>query len=337
MNGRQRAHAILSRRGEEAAAWMGHPSKEIIPVLATAWGVAPEREALARRAGDDLRWIPADSAWRPGDPRPLFGPRFDQPGAAALQPEDSLVGAETPAQVARFRWPSAADCDFTGIWQAVESHPEQLVMTGMWSPLFHHVADIFGMERYFILMHENPALVDAVTERVTDFLVEANDRFWQGVRDPDAVMFFGNDFGSQLDLLISPAMFRRFVLPSLKRVIDSAKRHGRLVAMHSCGAVARILPDLIDAGIDALHPLQARARGMSADALAQYRGHLAFIGGIDAQGLLPFGTPAQVQDEVRRVHGLLGPNLIVSPSHEELLPNVPPENILAMMEAARAL
>jgi len=73
---------------------------------------------------------------------------------------------------------------------------------------------------------------------------------------------------------------------------------------------------------------------MDAESLARrFKGRIAFVGGIDTQELLVHGTPEEVKAEVRRVMGLLGPNLVVSPSHEALLPNVPPENVLAMSEA----
>jgi uroporphyrinogen decarboxylase len=99
--------------------------------------------------------------------------------------------------------------------------------------------------------------------------------------------------------------------------------------------VYRVIPDLIEMGVDALHPLQALAANMDADTLArEFGGRIAFIGGIDTQQLLDHGTPEQVKEGVRRVKALLGPRLVVSPSHEAVLPNVPPENIEAMAQAA---
>lgn len=105
--------------------------------------------------------------------------------------------------------------------------------------------------------------------------------------------------------------------------------------LHSCGSIYRIIPDLIDAGVDALHPIQAAAAGMSAKDLAQYKNDLVFVGGIDAQTFFVDATPQQIADEVKRVREILGPNYIVSPSHEEILPNVPAANMLAMAKAAK--
>jgi uroporphyrinogen decarboxylase len=77
------------------------------------------------------------------------------------------------------------------------------------------------------------------------------------------------------------------------------------------------------------------AKNMDAESLAsQYRGKVVFMGAVDTQRILPFGTPEEVKAEVRRLRKLFGNNYIVSPSHETLLPNVPPENVAAMVEAA---
>ena len=106
--------------------------------------------------------------------------------------------------------------------------------------------------------------------------------------------------------------------------------------MHSCGAIDEIIPDLIDVGVDVLHPLQAQAQNMDAESLsAKYRDQIVFLGGVDTQQLLPFGTPEQVRDEIQRLKKLFGERFIVSPSHEALLPNVSVENALAMYETAR--
>ena len=104
--------------------------------------------------------------------------------------------------------------------------------------------------------------------------------------------------------------------------------------LHSCGSVAKVIPDIIDAGIDGLHPIQALAAGMDAENLAEkFRDKIVFIGGVDTQVLLREGTAKQIKDDVKRLKRLFGNNFIVSPSHEAIMPDVPPENILAMHRA----
>jgi uroporphyrinogen decarboxylase len=130
-------------------------------------------------------------------------------------------------------------------------------------------------------------------------------------------------------------MFQKFVLPYLKKIVELAKSHGLPVMLHSCGAIAKVIPILIDIGIDALHPLQARARGMDAETLAKnFRGKLTFVGGVDTQDLLVNGSPDDVRREVLRLRKTFKERYIVSPSHEAVLPNVPFENIEAMAKAA---
>ena len=92
---------------------------------------------------------------------------------------------------------------------------------------------------------------------------------------------------------------------------------------------------MIDAGVDILHPIQAQAAGMDAVSLFQYKKDLAFVGGIDAQIFFVNATPEQIREEVLRVRDVLGPNIVISPSHEAIFPNVPAANILAMAKAAR--
>jgi uroporphyrinogen decarboxylase len=184
-------------------------------------------------------------------------------------------------------------------------------------------------------MHTDPAVVDAVTRHIVDFYLEINEKLFNLAGNKIDAFFFGNDFGSQLDLLISPEHFDRFVMPYFLEFTEHAHRHGYKVVLHSCGAIDRVISRLIDAGVEVLHPIQAMTKNMDAESLARkYKGKVVFMGGVDTQHLLPFGTPDEVRSEVRRLKYLFGPNFIVSPSHESILPNVAPENIAAMAEAA---
>jgi uroporphyrinogen decarboxylase len=146
--------------------------------------------------------------------------------------------------------------------------------------------------------------------------------------------FSGNDFGTQRDLLISTQHFDEFFLPWIRRFAAQARQHGLQVMMHSCGSVHRLIDRLIDAGVQCLHPLQAKAPGMDAGSLVRdFGGRISFLGGIDTQELLVRGRPADIREEVRRLKDLFGPRWIASPSHEALLPDIPPQNVAAMAEA----
>jgi uroporphyrinogen decarboxylase len=249
------------------------------------------------------------------------------------------VFAETEdiAEVEKFPWPEIKYLDFSETIKEIDRTVAagQAVLSGTWSCFYHNACDFFGMENYFMKMHTDPEVVDAVTRRIVDFYLEANEILFKAAGDKIDAFFFGNDFGSQLDLLISPEHFDRFVMPYFREFTDQAHCHGYNVVLHSCGSIDRVIPRLIDAGVEVLHPIQAMAKNMEAESLAKkYNGKIVFLGGVDTQRLLPFGKPDEVKREVRRLKDLFGPNFLVSPSHESILPNVSPENINAMAETA---
>ena len=335
MTSREKVLEIFNRKSTNGGAmWTGHPNDATVPIYAEKWGIEPTREAIFQFLNDDCRWFTADSGYHHPSGRPAIDPSYGTE-RHTLSAEGCFANAETIADIEKYPWPDPDYCDFTEIYKQVEQFPDKMVFTGMWCPFFHNIADFFGMENYFIKMYECPEVVEAATERIVDYYVAANEKYFAGLGDKADVMFFGNDFGTQRDLFISPELFRKFVLPSFKRLIAVGKKYNKKIMLHSCGSIYRIIPDLIDAGVDILHPIQAQAAGMSASELAQYKNDLAFVGGIDAQTFFVNATPQQIKDEVHRVRDILGPNIVISPSHEEVLPNVPAENILAMAEAAR--
>ncbi|MDZ7319549.1 MAG: hypothetical protein ONB11_10365, partial [candidate division KSB1 bacterium] len=206
-----------------------------------------------------------------------------------------------------------------------------------WAPFFHDLTYLFGLEGLLIKMLVQPELVNRALEHVCNFYLEANELFYAKSKGAIDALFFGNDFGGQNDLLMAPEQFEAFFLPWIKKFADQAHRFGLQVVLHSCGSIYRIIDKLIAAGVDAIHPIQAKAANMDADYLsANFKGRIAFIGGIDTQDILPNGTPQQVYDEVIRVKKLLGNNIIIGPSHEALLPDVPFENVKAMCDAAKS-
>jgi len=335
MTSREKVNSIFRRKNcGETAMWTGHPSEGAIANCVKEWGIAPTREAIYQHLNDDCRWVMADGGYRHPDGLPMFDTSYGVK-RSTLSAAGCFAGAERVSDLDDYPWPDIKHCDFTRIYEEIEKFPDKMVFTGLWSPFFHLLADFFGMENFFIKMYECPEVVEALTERIVDFYVEAGDKFFTGLGDRADTMFFGNDFGTQLDLFISPDAFRRFILPSFKRLIAVGKKYNKIVMLHSCGSIYRIIPDLIEAGVDVLHPIQAQATGMSAAELAPFKSDLAFLGGLDAQSFFVHASPAQIKDEVRRVRDVLGPNIVISPSHEEILPNIPPANLLAMAEAAR--
>ena len=335
MTNRERIKTIFSgREADRCGFWLGMPHKDTWPIYLKYFGFS-EPEELRRFLGDDIRWIAADSSadWykHPEGKTPF---NF-VPIPNSIDPEPVLADWETAADVDAFDWPNPDYLDFTEPINALRNAGDVYRASGMWTCFFHIIAWLFGMENYFIKMYTNPEVVEAATQHVCDYFYEANERFFKEAGDEVDAFFLGNDLGTQLDLLISPEMFDRFIMPHIRRFVDQGHSHGYQVMLHSCGAIHKVIDRFIDAGVDALHPLQAKASYMDAETLARdFKGKIAFLGGIDTQNLLVHGTPDDVRAEVRRVKKLLGPCLVISPSHEALLSNVPPENVLAMARAA---
>ena len=332
MNSRERIKTIFSgRAADRCGFWLGNPHGDTWPIYLRHFN-QPDGPALRRFLHDDFNWLcPEWSAYRHPDGKGVWQVSKVSHGQAG-----PLAECESVEQVDSFDWPNPDYLYFVDGLAALHNAGDTYRASGMWCPFYHIVMDLFGMEAYFIKMYTHPDVVEAATRHVCEFYLEANERFFAKARGEIDGFFFGNDFGTQLDLMISPAQFDQFVMPWFRRFTDQGHAHGYQVILHSCGAIHKVIGRLIDAGVNALHPLQAKAADMDAASLAhEFRGRIAFLGGIDTQHLLIHATPEEVKAEVRRVKHLLGPCLVVSPSHEALLPNVPPENVLAMSEAAR--
>ena len=145
--------------------------------------------------------------------------------------------------------------------------------------------------------------------------------------------------GSEQDLMFSPEQVRRFLLPRMKRMADLAHQAGAFVFHHNDGAIRKILPDMIDLGIDILNPIQWRCKDMDRARLKQDFGRqVVFHGAMDNQYTLPFGSVEEVRQEVADNIRLLGAGggYILAPCHN-IQPVSPPENIVAMYETALVL
>ena len=209
---------------------------------------------------------------------------------------------------------------------------------GTWAPFFHDSMELSGMEKFFIDMCLNPRLVDYIIERCFEFYYELDRRAFEQNKGVVDMYFIGNDFGSQRALLLSPDMWRRFYKPYLKKLIAQAKANGCVTALHSCGSIKAIIPDLIEIGVEAINPIQVNAEDMDPEMLMRdYRSDVVFFGGIDENHILLECTEAEVRAETRRIIDILGAKgrYIVAASHDYLLPEVPESNIFAMYDEAK--
>lgn len=317
MTGRERVKAILQGKPvDRCAYWTGNPHQESWPALFAYFGCATP-EALYQRLGDDVRWIPV--------------------GGQALTPFGCYAACETAEQVEEaFTWPDPELIDFTRWLTALQQAEGYYRLSGNLSMFFHDTCfnGFGGMQEYLLRMYTHPEVVHAVTRLANDYYLRLNRRFFQLAGEGMEAYKISHDLGAQRGLLISPAMLDEFVYPYLQAQIDLGHEFGYEVLLHCCGAIQPILPRLIAMGVDLLHPIQALAAGMTPEELAPYRRQVAFIGGVDTQQLLIHGTPEMIEETVHHLAATLGP-LVISPSHEAVLPDIPPANLLALAQAVR--
>ncbi len=335
MSSREIIRNIIERqKAERFGFWLGNPHPDSWNGLHKYFGTKTEEE-LRIKLGDDFRWITPqymETTYRHPEGKGIFDIYKTKSSLAEAGP---LADAKSPGDVDSYDWPSTDYLNFDECITILKNAGDVYRASGFWMPFFHDVADLFGMENLMLNMYTNPVVVHHTVNKVCGFYYEANEKFFSQVDGLADALFFGNDFGTQFDLLISPAQFNEFFYPWIKKFSRQAKSYNLKVIKHSCGSIYKIINKYIEAGIDCLHPLQSRAADMDAESLSRsYNGKIAFMGGIDTQELLVKGSPEEIRKEVKRIKNLLGPNLIVSPSHEAILPNIPPRNIAAMAEEA---
>lgn len=194
-----------------------------------------------------------------------------------------------------------------------------------------------GFAEYLEDLLINRAFAEALQERATGMVCAFAEAVLVEVGDLVDGVSFGDDLGMQTQTLLSPKLYRQMIKPYHARFVGTIHRHtDAKVILHSCGAIRPLLGDLIDCGVDVINPVQVSAEGMDPTELKRnYGKNLSFWGGIDTQRVLPFGSPAEVADEVRRRMADLGQNggYVLTAVHN-IRAEVPPENIVAMYDTA---
>ena len=205
--------------------------------------------------------------------------------------------------------------------------------------LFNQLLRVRGMENGLMDLVAEPEFAEAFLDRMTDTILTAQTLFLDQVGDLIDVHFAADDLAGQNSPLISPALFRRMIKPCWARILSAIKgRTQAKVFFHTCGAVTEFIPDLIEIGVDILNPVQTSAAGMDTGELKRRFGrNISFWGGgCDTQRILCWGSTSDVREEVRRRIGDLAPGggFVFNPVHN-IQPLVPPENVVALFQAAR--
>jgi len=256
-----------------------------------------------------------------------------------------LKDARTPDDIEAYPWPVAEMMlDLSGLAEHARrirresSHAILGIHEGP-SSLFEASWYLRGLTEFMMDLAGNPEMAHAILRHQTDVAKATTALFLKEVGPYIDIYRVGDDLGMQSGTMISPGMFREIVKPYLAEYYAMIHNmtDARLM-LHCCGSVRSIMDDLIEIGVDILHPIQVSAKDMEPEELkGQFGDRLCFCGGIDTQQVLPHGTRAEVQQEVqRRIHELApGGGYLLAAVHA-IQPDVPPENVCTMFETALA-
>lgn len=194
-----------------------------------------------------------------------------------------------------------------------------------------------GLDQFLMDLALQPEMAEYLLDKVVDFKLAYWKMVLEKFGDQIDVLVESDDIGTQASLLISPRMYRKFIKPRHKKIIDFIKtKSSAKVFFHSCGAIRPIIPDLIEIGVDILNPIQYNLSGMEAKSLKKDFGKdvVFWGGGVDTQTILSRGTPAEVRENVRQQIEALAENggFIFATVHN-IQAEVPPENLVAMWQA----
>lgn len=341
MNSRERVLAAFAHEEpDRVPCWCG-ASEGFWAKAKAALGL--NDEGLRRRFGDDFRRVFARYAGpeivlSPGTTsRTPFG--VERVGLGWGQPTSHPLAGASIRDVHAYVWPDPAWMDVSHSRAEIEQYDRQYaILGGDWSPFWHDLIDLLGMEAMYLKMYDDPELIDAILEHVTDYYFEVSRRIFDTAADVVDIFFIGNDFGSQQGPLLSEAMFRRFLLPPLARLINLGHNYGLKVMLHCCGGFTELIPAMIEAGLDGLHALQPSCAGMDLRRLKETFGdRILFNGAIDSHHVLIDGTPQFVRDTTREILGIMKPGggYVAGASHDTILEETPLDSVLAMFDAIR--
>jgi uroporphyrinogen decarboxylase len=249
-----------------------------------------------------------------------------------LHPMQSLTASE----IRDYIFPDLeAGYRFEGVKAEVErAHQRGLAVTGYPGSIFECAWYLRGMPELFYDLASDPATADFLLDRITERVVAGAQQF--AAADID-ILILGDDIATQRGLLMSLPMWRGVFKPRLQRVIQAAKtvKPDLLIFYHSDGNVWDAIPDLIEAGVEVLNPVQPECID-PARVKEAFGERLAFFGTVSIQRTMPFGTPDDVRAEVKeRIKTVgRGGGLLLAPTHV-LQPDTPWENIVALFDAVR--
>jgi len=282
--------------------------------------------------------------------RPPHTPHMDDWGSGSTEIEPGvwfpgvhpLAQATTIEEIDKYPWPDMEDpYRVARVREEARRLSEQnqyaiLATPWLMFPL-ERAFSLQGMDQFLLNLAMHPDFAQALLRKITDVCLVHLGHFLDECGEYIDIIKIGDDLGTQERLLISPRMYRQMLKPLHAEIIQFIRQRTKAkVFFHSDGDVFDLIDDFIEIGVDILNPVQTSAGKMSdlGELNARFGNRIIFCGAIDTQKVLPFGTPEQVRQEVRRIIHLLGrEGGYMLASVHTIMNEVPAENILAMVDA----
>ncbi len=259
--------------------------------------------------------------------------------------EYPLARAETPGEIRNWKgWPVIEHWDFSDLEQKIEKINSQTRYHIRFElgGIFELAWGLYGLQNFLTDLINRPELPCAIMDKFTKLFMKMAQKALDNAGGKIDLMYTYDDIGMQSNLLLSPDMWEKFILPRHQKLNEVIRSHpdSPAIMYHSCGAVYPLIEKFKEKmGIDILNPLQPRAAGMDMCKIKRNFGdELSFHGAIDLQETLPRGTKSEVRSEVKSRCKVLGEKggYICAPAHH-IQSDTPVENIIAMYTAAREI
>lgn len=235
-------------------------------------------------------------------------------------------------------WPSVERFDYDSAAAKAQEASREFAVIGPWVSFFEVYCQMRGLEQSMMDLVQAPDLVDAILDRIESIQTDMMRCFFDKAGKSLDLVFISDDIAGQRSLLMSPAMWKRFLEPRLKRWCDLIHSRGLRAFYHTDGAARRLLGPILDCGVDVLNPIQHACPGMDTTELKREFGHrVTFHGGVDNQFALPRGTPEDVRREVLHCLSTLGAGNegYICCSCHNVQAGTPLDNVLTMIETVQ--
>ena len=334
--------------------WLGIQAEEKYLYDWPELGAAALDEMVLERLHSDVRGVhDREPAWvrEKNQAREPGSPYFNSWGVGSIEGDPGtwfpaihpLADTHSIEDIERYPWPDMNDptrvAHVRAEAQKLADENQYAILATPWLafPLERAFA-MQRMDRFMLNLGRYPDFARALLTRIAELCKTLMGHFLHGIGDNIDMIKIGDDLGMQNSLLMSPKMYRQIVKPIHADYISFIKSRTKAkVFFHTDGDVFDLIPDFIEMGVDILNPIQTSAGKMSnlEELKKQFGKNIIFCGGIDTHHVLPFGTPDEVRAEVKRIIQILGQSggYMLASVHT-ILPDVPAENVLAMVDAA---